>query len=166
MPSLPPDVAPVFERFVLGPQKLRDAVDGLDPGLLNRPDSGGWSIRDIVIHFADTELVTAVRLRLILASESPRLFAYDEGVWKKRLNYLFRDPDAALSLFQQVRYTNAELLQQAARDSWTRTGQHEELGAVTIADILLKRSDHDDEHIGQIRAIREAHEPHHKPFPE
>ena len=154
MPSIPPDILPVFERFVLGPQLIREAINGLDPGGLNRPDLAGWSIRDVVIHMADTELVASVRFRLMLTAENPPLFGFDEAVWKKRLNYLFRDPDGALALFQQARYANAELLREGGREIWSRTAQHETRGPITVADLLRTRADHDDEHVAQITALR------------
>ena len=154
MPSLPPDVVPVFERFVLGPQLIREAIAGLDPGRLNRPDLDGWSIRDVVIHMADTELVASVRFRSMLTADNPSLPGFDEKVWKRKLTYLFRDPDGALSLFQQARYANAELLREGARDIWVRTGVHSERGIITVADLLGIRADHDDEHVAQIASLR------------
>lgn len=154
MPSLPPAVIPVFERFVLGPQLIREAIAGLDPGSLNRPGLEGWSIRDVVIHMADTELVASVRFRSILTEDNPPLPGFDEKLWKKKLNYLFRDPDGALSLFQQARYANAELLREGAREIWVRTGVHRERGVITVADLLGIRADHDDEHVAQIDTLR------------
>jgi hypothetical protein len=147
-------VVPDFERFVIGPQLIRKAIVGLDPGLLNRPDLDGWSIRDVVIHMADTELVASVRFRSMLTEDEPQLTGFDEKVWKKKLNYLFRDPDGALSLFQQARYANAELLREGARQIWARTGVHRDRGIITVADLLRIRADHDDEHVEQIAGLR------------
>ena len=105
------------KRFVRGPALLREALDGTDPATLNRrPPGEDWSMRDVVIHLADSELVAAVRIRLLLAGDEPDLPIYDPDVWKRKLLYVFRDPEAAMSAFQQVRFGAAELL----RASWAR----------------------------------------------
>jgi uncharacterized damage-inducible protein DinB len=155
VPQLPPDIRPVFERFTVGPTLLRQAVDGLDPGTLNRRPAGeDWSIRDIVVHLADAELVGAVRFRLVLGEEQPILPVYDQERWKRRLHYLWRDPEAAISLFQQARYGTAELLQQCDRTAWERSGEHPERGRMTLGDLLALYAEHVEEHVEQIRRFR------------
>lgn len=154
MPSLPPELKATFARFSAGPTLVRDAIEAIGPGELNRPGPGGWSIRDVLVHLSDTELVRAVRFRTILADDGPVLWVFDEELWKRRLHYLWRSPEAALSLFQQLRYTNAELLAQCDRQAWARTAVHPELGAITLADVLERGADHVDEHVAQIAELR------------
>ncbi len=154
MPGMRPELQPVFERFTQGPAFVAEAIAGVDPGELNRPGDEGWSIRDVLVHLADTELVRAVRFRTMLVEDEPVLVVFDEGMWKKRLHYLWRSPEAAISLFQQTRYTNAELLRQCDRQAWERTARHAELGVVTVADILRRGVEHVDAHVGQIGELR------------
>ena len=111
-------------------------------------------MRDVLVHLADTELVRAVRLRQMLSEEEPAFFAYDESTWKKRLHYLWRSPDAALSLFQQTRFSNAELLRQCDRPSWARTAKHPDRGLLTLGDMLRIGVEHVDAHVEQIATLR------------
>jgi uncharacterized damage-inducible protein DinB len=154
VPSLPPDLVDPFRRFVEGPTHVRAAIEGLDPSRLNRPNQDGWSVRDILMHLADTELAAAFAVRLIIAEEEPALAPYDPALWKRRLHYLFRDPDAALSVYQQVRYSTAELLQQIDRAAWTRPGLRNGATPVTLAELLVQYTDHTEEHVAQIAAMR------------
>ena len=157
MPETPVHLRDAFARFKAGPTLLRAAVDGVDPAYLNkRPSGDEWSIRDIIIHLADTELVRAVRFRTMLAEDQPRLPDIDEKLWKQKLHYLWRDPESALSLFQQTRFGNAELLAQCYADAWERTAIHETLGMMTVADQMIRGADHVDQHIEQIRQNRAA----------
>jgi hypothetical protein len=156
MPEIPAHLRDAFARFKTGPTLVRSAVSGVDPALLNRrPRGDEWSIRDVIIHLSDTELVRAVRLRMMLAEEQPHLPDVDEGLWKRKLHYLWRDPESAISLFQQTRYANAELLAQCYADAWERTAIHASLGVMTVADQMIRGTDHVDDHVGQIRRNRE-----------
>ena len=157
VPRIPDAHADVFDRFVRGPALVREALAGTGPATLNRrPPGEDWSMRDVVIHLADDELVQAVRIRFVLGGDTPDLPAWDQDLWKRKLLYVFRDPEAALSTFQQVRYSTAELLRECAPDAWERTGRHAEAGVVTVADLVVRSADHVEEHVAQLRAMRGA----------
>jgi hypothetical protein len=106
------------------------------------------------MHLTDAEIAGAMRLRLVLAGDNPEIALFDQDVWKRKLHYLWRDPEAALALFQLLVYTNGELLQQCDRQSWQRTGQHAERGTLTLEDLLRDRVEHVEEHVGQIKTYR------------
>ena len=155
MPRIPDAHADAFERFVRGSTLVREALAGTGPATLNRrPPGEDWSMRDVVIHLADAELVRAVQIRLALEGNESDLPAFDQELWKRKLLYIFRDPEAALSAFQQVRYGTAELLRECAPDAWERTGAHPEFGTVTVGELVARAADHVDEHVAQLRLMR------------
>lgn len=155
VPRIPDAHADTYERFVRGPALVREALAGTGPATLNRrPPGEDWSMRDVVIHLADAELMAAVRIRLALAGDEPVLPIYDQDVWKRKLLYVFRDPEAALGAFQQVRYGAAELLRECAPEAWERTANHPQIGTVTVADLVATAANHVDEHIAQLRTMR------------
>ncbi len=157
MPDIPKLFRPAFDRFAVGPTLLRQAVTGLDAGALNRRPAGqDWSIRDVVIHLADAELVGAVRFRLVIGQDGSVLPVYDPDVWKRRLHYLWRDPEAAIALFQQIRYGTAELLHQCDAAAWQRSGVHPERGVMTLAELLEFSAGHVEEHVTQITTFRDS----------
>jgi len=134
---------------------VREAVDGAGPGVISRAGSGGWSVRDVLVHLADAEVVRAGRLRFILAAEEPpALPGFDEGVWKRRLQYLWRSPEAALALYDALVYSNAELLRQFAAEAFDRRGLIDG-EPVTVAELLRRGAAHGEEHAAQLRALRE-----------
>ena len=154
MPYVPPELRELFERFGAGPRLVYAAIEGIGPSEINRPGPGGWSVRDVIVHLSDTELVRAVRIRQMIAEDDPVFFSYDENHWKKRLHYLWRSPEAALSLFQQTRYSTGELLRQCDRQSWERTATHPERGVLRLADMLRIAVEHVDAHVEQIGDLR------------
>ena len=157
MPRLPDDVAPVFERFVRAPVGVRAALDGLDAAALNRrPPGEDWSIRDVVIHLCDAELMRAGALRLAIAEEEGAIPAWDAEQFKRRLHYVFRNPELALALYETTRFANGELLQQLAPAAWERTVTRGDGSTDTIAGLLTRAANHDAEHIAQIAEMRRA----------
>lgn len=151
---MPSEIVPVFERFTRGPAIVREALDGVGPAVISRPGPEGWSIRDVVVHLADTELVRGMRMRRILVEDTPTIEAIDEGLWKRRLHYLWRSPEASLALFELLRFANAEILRECDAASWERTAEHTEDGRITLADFLQRGAEHAEEHARQIAALR------------
>ena len=154
MPRMPTALEPIFQQFTEGPTHVTRAIEGLEPGLLSRPGREGWSVRDVVVHLADAELIGALRFRMVLAGEKPALPVYDPDTWKKRLHYLWRSPEASLSLFQQTRFASAEMLRQCSASDWERVGVHPERGEMTLGEILTLYAEHAVAHVAQIQALR------------
>jgi hypothetical protein len=159
VPRLPDDIVPVFERFVRGPSVVREAVNGVGPAMISRPGKEGWSIRDVLVHLSDAELVRATRFRLILAEDEPAMFGFEEDKWKRKLQYLWRSPEAALALFDALRFTSAELLRQFDAKAWDRIGIHESEGPLSVRELLVRGADHAEVHADQIRELRRQLEP-------
>lgn len=157
MPTIPEPYRELLAHYARGPALVREAIDGLDPGALNRrPLGSDWSIRDVLMHLTDSELMAATRLRLVIAEEHPAIQEWNEEHFKRRLHYLWRDPEASLALFQITVFTNAELLQQCDAKTWERTGEHPTRGAITLGDLLRDRAEHLDTHLEQIASYRSA----------
>ena len=155
MPRIPEHLEEPFRRFVRGPTVVREALAGVGPAVLNRrPPGEDWSMRDVVLHLGDAELVRAVQIRLVLAGDEPDLPVWDQEQWKRKLLYVFRDPEAAISAFEQVRHGTAELLRECAPEAWARTGTHLEFGTVSAADLMERAADHVEAHAEQLRAMR------------
>jgi len=61
------------------PGHLAEAVAGLNEKQLNTPyRPGGWSVRQVVHHVADSHTNAFVRLKLALTEDRPTVSAYDE----------------------------------------------------------------------------------------
>ena len=74
------------------PASVRAAVDGLTDTQLDTPyRPGGWTVRQVVHHLADSHLNAFVRMKLILTESRPTLKPYDQNAWA-----LLRDSAAPL----------------------------------------------------------------------
>jgi hypothetical protein len=156
MASLPAELQPVFERFIRQPGELRQALADADGGIIGRMIPGtDWTVRDVIMHLGEHEQVFGIQVRLILAQDGPTLPVPDYATWKRRLQYVWRDPDAALSLFEQLRWSNAEMMEHLRGEHWTRTGLLGE-ERVTVGDLLARCEEHVAERIERVGDARSA----------
>jgi len=125
--------------------------------LRRRPAPGKWSIREIVLHLADSELVYGYRLRTILAQNRARISAFDQNDWAASGRYNHRDIRAALDMLRTTRKANLELLRVIPRKQWNYYGIHSERGRETVAHMARLYAGHDLNHLLQIRRILRAH---------
>src|ERR1017187_9433333 len=105
------DLPALLERYRRGAELLAMVLTGVfgeEEDFASAP--GKWSVRQIVAHVADAELVSAHRLRQVMAEEHPTLIAYDQDAWTANLDYARRKPKASLETFRRIRAENYELL--------------------------------------------------------
>lgn len=145
----------LLERFRRGPELIAVATTGVAGEQLDyAPAPGKWSIRQIVWHLADTELVGAVRFRWVIAEDDPLLAAYNQDAWASRLGYSSRRFSPALETFRRLRADNYELLKQLPAESFSRTARHAERGPLTLLDLVRMYAEHAENHARQILEIR------------
>src|SRR6187200_1098578 len=106
-------------------------VGAKDSELDTRPAPGKWTAREVVHHLADSEMTSAIRLRLLLAVDKPAILGYDQEEFARRLHY-DRPIEASLDAFKAARRTTAEILDCMSEDEWRREGTHNEHGRYTI----------------------------------
>src|SRR2546428_264481 len=78
--------------------------------LAARPAPNKWSAREVVHHLADSEMTAAVRLRVLLATDNPRIVGFDQDEFARTLHY-DRPHEGSLDVLKTVRRATAELLE-------------------------------------------------------
>jgi uncharacterized damage-inducible protein DinB len=122
--------------------------------VLERPEAPGrWSVREVLAHFADSETVWAVRLRLVLAQDVPELTGYDQDAWARRLRYAEVPVADALERFAVLRRANLWLLDGLSPPDLARVGQHAERGFESVEHMIALYAGHDLVHRAQIERI-------------
>ena len=139
------------------PSALARAIEGLSPPQLRQPEQPGkWSIGQILQHLADSEVVWAWRMRVILAQDRPPLTGYDQDLWAERLHYDQQDPAEALELFGVLRRANLRLVERASPADLKRVGVHAERGEESLEHLRRLYAGHDLLHLRQIERVRRA----------
>ncbi len=139
------------------PDTLRRAVAGLSSEQDGTPEAPGkWSVRHVVQHLADSELVGAFRFRMVLAHDAPELPGYDQDRWARHLRYEDADLATALDDFATLRELNLRLLRRATPEDLGRVMRHAERGDEPLETMIRLYAGHDLVHLGQIARIRRA----------
>src|SRR5262249_22286678 len=144
----------VLERTAEG---VRGALAGVSVAGVSQAESPGkWSMRHVVQHLADSDLVWGYRLRLVLAQDRPPLTGYDQDLWADRLHYDRLPVDEALDRFAVLRRSNLRLLAEATPADLQRVGVHAERGEESVALMIRLYAGHDLLHLRQLARIRSA----------
>jgi hypothetical protein len=139
-----------------GYRVVAEALAGIDEEELDaRSAPGRWSPREIIHHLADTEMIGAVRVRLLLAEDRPVITAVDQDRLVERL-HTGRAHEASLELFRYARECTVQLLACLTPEEWLREGTHTELGPYSVERWLQTYADHAHKHARQIRQARDA----------
>ena len=147
----------LIEQYRRGHAELLKALESVTAKELDwRRALAEWTIREIVHHLADSEMIAALRLRRLLAEESPMIQGFDQEAYARQLRYDSRPIEAALRVIEAARATTLEILAEIAEAEWQRAGIHDERGRYTIERWLELNANHAHEHAEQIRRIRAA----------
>jgi len=137
------------------PQRLRTLVKGLtERQLAKAPAPGKWSIKEIVAHLADGEVILGSRYRLVAAHDRPAIAGYDQDLFVARLGVERTTTEELLADFELARAVNLGLLQRLTDEQLRRVGIHAERGEESIEKMVYMYAGHDRIHLGQIETIR------------
>ena len=77
--------ARLIKQYRDGYRAVVEALDGVTEEELDRCVDGEWTPRQIAHHLADSEMMSAIRIRRLLAEPQPVLYGYDEKGFAERL---------------------------------------------------------------------------------
>ncbi|WP_411342638.1 DinB family protein [Paenibacillus sp. WLX1005] len=143
---------PDMERFV---ESIRNIPE---TELDYKPAPEAWSIREIVVHLFDVEIVLQHRLKLILCeAEPPTLVAFDQDRWAQRLNYAGLDLEHHLQALLAMRRAFVPVLETISEEDQHRIGIHTTDGEITARMVVDKLCvTHLESHVKQVQRNRDA----------
>jgi hypothetical protein len=130
------------------------ALEGISEDELDRSGGdGGWTPRQIAHHLADSEMMSAIRIRRLLAEPEPVLYGYDEKGFAERLTG-DRPIEPSLQAMRWARETCLQLIDRMTEDDWRIVGTHTDSGRYTTEDWLRIYAAHGHDHAAQITRAR------------
>lgn len=146
----------LIDQYENGGTKLKQSIVGLLPEDLNvYPVPGTWSIRQIVAHLVDADLVYGDRIKRVICDDAPTLLAYDENKWATGLQYEMQPTEIGVELFDLNRKHVAATLRLLEDDAFARTGHHTERGPMTLAELIESAVKHLEHHVKFVYDKRE-----------
>ena len=112
---------------------------------------GKWSVRYLLHHLTDSEVVLMERLRRVISEPDMVVWYYDQDLWSKALDYSTRPLEISKPVFSALR--NAIIVD--ARRHYERDGAiefvHSKSGLRTLKDEYDKVASHTEHHLRQVR---------------
>ena len=129
---------------------VRAAVGGLSDSQLDTPyRDGGWSLRQVVHHVADSNINGYLRMKFAAAAEEPKILAYDEEVWAK-----FADAtgpiEPSLALLHALHLRWVVFLRGLEEAAWERVFVHPQNGAQSLSNALELYAWHGQHHLAHV----------------
>ena len=138
------------------PARLRLACAGLSDGQLDTPyRPGGWTVRQVVHHTADSHVNAYIRLKFALAETNPTIKPYDEAVWAEMLDARTAPVALSLDLLEALHARLVMTLGSLPPEAFARTLFHPERGAMTVDSYLALYDWHSRHHTAHVSALRE-----------
>ncbi len=137
------------------PDTLRAAVAGLSDSQLDTPyREGGWTVRQVVHHVADSHANSYIRIKLALTEDNPTIKPYDEAAWAE-LSDSKLPIDVSLALTAAVHARLVSVLESMTDADFEKTFRHPERGTVTLGNNLAMYAWHSRHHTAHITRLRE-----------
>ena len=136
------------------PARIRAAVAGLDAAQLDTPyREGGWTVRQVVHHVADSHMNGMIRVKLALTEDSPTIKPYKEALWATL-------PDASLpievslGIIDGVHARLDAIIAGMTDADFARTFVHPENGLTPLSTWVQLYGWHSRHHVAHITALR------------
>jgi len=138
---------------------LERRVQGIAEPVLRHPEGPGkWSVVQVIQHLADSDLVAAYRIKMILSQDRPSIPGYDQDQWASEGRYAEVPLALALDQLRAMRAANLHLWARLTPQQLERVGIHAERGPESAGYLLRLMGAHDLVHRRQIdRILSSAH---------
>jgi hypothetical protein len=150
------DVAAFVNEIAALPAQMRQAVSGLSDEQLDTPyRPGGWTVRQVVHHVADSHLNSYIRFKLALTEDVPTIKPYHEDRWAELADGKTEPVEVSLVLLEALHHRWVVLLKSLTATHWQRTFNHPESGKTTLAKAAGLYAWHGKHHLAHINNLRE-----------
>jgi DinB superfamily len=154
-PSIDPAALSVIGET---PTVLRALLAGLPGEVLREPNDEGWSLKDIVAHLYDVEgAAFGDRIQRMLTEDRPFIGSIDPPARLAAGGYASRELGELLDELQARRAENLSWLRGLTAQDLSRVGQHDEVGEISVLDIIHQWPAHDLSHLRQVALMLQAH---------
>lgn len=140
------------------PGQLRAAASGLDDAQLDTPyRDGGWTVRQVVHHVADSHIHASVRTRLALTVDEPHIDGYNQDSWVALTDARTLPIEPSLQIIEGLHQRWATLLRSLDEVAWQRTYYHNEYRNLwPLWQVVGLYSWHGRHHTAHITSLRQS----------
>jgi uncharacterized damage-inducible protein DinB len=144
------------EDVAAAPALYRKAVARLNDAQFDTSyRDGGWTVRQVIHHMADSHLHTLMRFRMALTEDDPAITGYDPAKWGELPDAKTGPVDVSLNLLEAIHARWLLLLKAMAPADFGRTFRRADGQVVSLDRALQTYAWHGKHHAAQIMGLRE-----------
>src|ERR1700733_15285375 len=103
------------------PKKIKSEVKNLSEKQLGTPyRDGGWTVKQVVHHVADSHMNCYIRFKLAITEDNPVIKPYNEADWAKTADYTM-DIKLPLALLKLIHEKWVYFMKSFSDEQWQRT---------------------------------------------
>jgi hypothetical protein len=140
-----------INKIISLPGLLLETVRPLQPDQLDTPyRPGGWTIRQVVHHLADSHMNAFIRFKLALTEDAPVIKPYEEARWAEQVDYNL-GPEFSLVLIGGLHKRWVTLMESMTQSDWDRTFIHPQYNRIQkLSQTVMLYAWHGEHHLGHI----------------
>jgi hypothetical protein len=144
-----------LDRIASLPDRLDKIIAGLSPSQLDTPyREGGWTVRQVVHHVADSHMNAYIRTKWTLTESSPVIKAYLEKGWAETPE-MKASPTLSINLLKALHAKWIILLNGLGAEELHKAFTHPETGKLVPVDRLIALyAWHGDHHLAHIAELK------------
>ena len=136
------------------PTEIAVAVAGLAEAQLDTPyREGGWTVRQVVHHLADSHLNAYARTRLALTEQEPTIRVYDERLWAELPDARSGPVAPSLALLAGLHERWVACLRAQEPSAFERPLRHPERGLMTLGRLVALYAWHGRHHVAHVTTL-------------
>lgn len=137
------------------PSKLADGVGSLTGEQFDTPyRPGGWTVRELVHHIADSHMNSYIRMKWALTEDRPTIKPYDQESWAQ-LADAGAPVDISFNLIRSLHQRWGYLLGRLTEDDWMKEYEHPKSGTQVLWRHIDHYAWHGRHHLAHITALIE-----------
>ncbi|TAF63187.1 MAG: putative metal-dependent hydrolase [Cytophagales bacterium] len=138
------------------PTALREAVAGWNDAQLNTPyREGGWTVRQLIHHLADSHSNSHIRFRLALTEENPTIKPYEEALWATLPDAKEAPVEWSLQILEGLHLRWGVLLDSLSADDLQRGFFHPQAKkTILLAEAIMLYAWHSEHHLTHITRLK------------
>ena len=144
-------------RLAAQPSNLIAAISGFDAAdYATSYRAGGWTVRQLVHHVADSHANAYIRVKMALTEHEPTIKTYDQDAWVHLADSEVVSPLVSLTMLTAIHERLVAVLQSLEPAQFARMLVHPENGPMSIDELVALYAWHGDHHVRHIQRYRES----------
>jgi len=137
------------------PSEFKASIQDLTDDQLDTPyRSGGWTVRQVVHHLADSHLNSYIRYKWTLTEDQPMIKDYNQDLWVETPDISQAPPGMSLSLLEAIHERWTYLLKTLSDKDFERIFRHPDMGEMSLNQAMPLYDWHGRHHTAQIWGLR------------